>query len=52
MCKLLRVFRSKSPPTSNYTINDVLLKKVDSVKYLDVTISSNLKFNKHVRQVR
>ena len=35
-----------------YTINDTPLEQVDSAKYLGVTVSSNLKFNKHARQVR
>ena len=40
---------SHHPPM---TIPSNLLWKVDSAKYLGVTVSSNLKFNKHVRQVR
>ena len=51
-CKLLRVTRSRTPPTNDYTINDTPLESVSSTKYLGVTISSNLKFNKHARQVR
>ena len=51
-CKLLRVTRSRTPPTYDYLINNTPLEKVSSAKYLGVTVSSDLKFNKHISQVR
>ena len=51
-CNLLRVSTSRSPIQVSYTLSGHTLDRVEKVKYLGVTISSNLKWDAHITNVR
>ena len=51
-CKHLKVSRARSPLQTSYHLDGVPLENVSSLKYLGVTFSSNLKWDKHVSNVR
>ena len=36
---------------ASYTLEGTVLENVESIKYLGVTITSNLKWNSHIRNV-
>ena len=45
-------FRQKKNPVNfDYVLNDVKLVKVDSIKYLGVTISNDLNWDKHIQSI-
>jgi len=50
-CKFLIVTNKMSPLKFTYHINDVPIKKVNSVKYLGVVIDSKLTWKEHVKQI-
>ena len=47
-CKVIRVYRGKSPINFSYSLHGQTLEIVDCVKYLGVTFSSDLSWNAHV----
>jgi len=51
-CQVLRVTRSRQPFARSYTLFDTGLQETDSIKYLGVNISADLRWNKQVDAVR
>ena len=50
-CTVMNITRSKSPFKSRYMLHGQILETVNDAKYLGVTISSDLNWNKHVNLV-
>jgi hypothetical protein len=50
-CEVISISRKKNPEVHDYTIHGHQLKHVNSVKYLGLTISHDLRWNKHVDKV-
>jgi hypothetical protein len=50
-CQVIRVTRSKTPLATNYLVHNHQLEVVPSAKYLGITISEDLTWNKHISQV-
>ena len=50
-CQVIRVTRMKTPLPTNYTLHGHLLEVVTSAKYLGITISEDLSWNRHINQV-
>ena len=47
----MRASRSKTIIKKSYKLHDHLLQSTDSVKYLGLTLTSDLKFNTHINNV-
>ena len=47
-CEVMRITNKRKPPTSKYCIHDTELLTVKDAKYLEVTVSPDLSWNKHV----
>ena len=50
-CEVLTAMRRKSPVIHEYHLGDVILQRVQEVKDLGVTISSNLSWELHVTRI-
>ena len=50
-CFTMRTGRSKSKINASYNLHDQPLQSTDSVKYLCLTLTSDLKFNSHINNV-
>ena len=50
-CNIITFARKKNPVNFDYVLNDVKLVKVDSIKYLGVTISNDLNWDKHIQSI-
>ena len=49
-CNVLRITRKKSRVMYRYTLHDHILEEVPSDKYLGITISNDMSWNKHIDQ--
>ena len=47
-CKILRITRKKNKTIFPYTLHGQILEEVPSAKYLGITISNNMTWNKHI----
>ena len=50
-CNILRVTTKKTPIHFYYNMHGHILESVENAKYLGITISSNLKWNKHIQNM-
>ena len=50
-CEVLTVTRKKLPIVFNYTMHALILNRVKDTKYLGVSITSDINWNKHINQV-
>ncbi|KAI5707382.1 hypothetical protein M8J77_004742 [Diaphorina citri] len=50
-CKVMSFYTKKNPIIAQYSINNVVLERVDQIKDLGVTMEKNLKFNTHYKNV-
>ena len=50
-CEILSVTRKKSPTAYSYTLHGHTLNRVKSTKYLGLTITSDLNWNKHINNI-
>ena len=50
-CNVMNITRSRNPYNSKYTLHGQVLETVTDAKYLGLTISSDLSWNKHINQV-
>jgi len=50
-CEVITITRKKKPIKTTYTMHGQDLKQADSIKYLGVTISHDLRWNKHVNNI-
>jgi len=47
-CNILRITKKKTKVIHNYTLHGHILKEVSSAKYLGVTISDDMSWNRHI----
>ena len=50
-CQVMHITKSRVPLQSQYTIHGQILESLDSARYLGVTISQDLSWNKHVNNI-
>ena len=46
-CNMMQLTKKHNKIQASYTLEDTILKNVESIKYLGVTITSDLKWNTH-----
>ena len=51
-CNTLHITRSRSPILRDYMLYNTTLEAVDSAKYLGVTLATDLRFNRHIDNIR
>ena len=51
-CNTLHITRSRSPILKDYMLYNTTLEAVDSAKYLGVTLTTDLRFNRHIDNIR
>ena len=50
-CNMMQLTKRHNKIQASYTLEGTVLENVESIKYLGVTISSDLKWNSHIRNV-
>ena len=50
-CEVIHMTTKRNPWNFNYTINQSILKAVNSAKYLGVTITNNLQWKEHIENI-
>ena len=50
-CNMMQLTKKHNKMDASYTLEDTGLDNVESIKYLSVTIASDLKWNSHIRNV-
>ena len=50
-CNMMQLTKKHNKIQASYTLEGTVLENVESIKYLGVTITSDLKWNSHVRNV-
>ena len=50
-CNMMQLTKKHNKIDASYTLEGTVLEKVESIKYLGVTITSVLKWNSHIRNV-
>ena len=50
-CNMMQLTDKHNKIDASYTLEGTVLKNVESIKYLGVTITSDLKWNSHIRNV-
>ena len=48
-CDFLRITKRKCPISASYTIGECIIQEVSHIKYLGVTIDSQLSWNEHIK---
>ena len=50
-CNFLRITKRKCPITASYAVGENVIQKVSHIKYLGVTIDSQLSWNEHLKAI-
>ena len=50
-CNMMQLTKKHNKIQSSYTLEGTVLENVESIKYLGVTITSDLKWNSHIRNL-
>ena len=50
-CQVLHISRARQPIHSQYTLHGEILESVDSARYLGVSISKDLTWNSHIKDI-
>ena len=50
-CNMMQLTKKHNKIQASYALEDTVLENVESIKYLGVTINSDLKWNSHIRNV-
>ena len=50
-CNMMQLTKKHIKIDASYTLEGTVLENVESIQYLGVTITSNLKWNSHIRNV-
>ena len=50
-CNIMQITKKQNIIDYNYKLDDTVLEKVESIKYLGVTITNKLSWNSHIRNV-
>ena len=50
-CHMMQLTKKHNKIQASYTLEGTVLENVESIKYLGVTITSDLKWNSHIRNV-